>query len=221
MEINSLDNKLSSFFRCLWLKNVLVTNSSHEILEHCSDEGMYLYLLQAFNDLMSIEEPFMHLDPEFIDKISNVVNEYRFKFKESSFDLSNNVITTLNLLKCVPEDRKVYFALNYRSFQEEARGRMFETLQDFLNYNANDFFVFLNILGDDQLSIEKESLFSSCRYFSEVCPEIFIEDELYDNAVGLLEQAKEGVFLKRFSKDYSGACDAEEKIKLIRAKKDN
>ena len=54
-----------------------------------------------------------------------------------------------------------------------------------------------------------------------MCPEIFIEDELYDNAVGLLGQTKKGILLKSFSKNYSDACDAEEKIRLIRAKKDN
>lgn len=219
MKIDKYDENVITFINSLWLKNILVTKTESDIIEMCKDEEIFLSLLIAFRDLMQVEQAFMHLDDSFTSKLEEVIYHYRFLYKDSSWDMVNDAIGVLNLLNSVPSNRSIYYAFEYRSYQEDVRKENYCSLDQFLNQNASDIIVFYNTLAGGNLVVSREQLVASYQYFSEVCPEMFLNDEFYANAQHLLHQAKDVPLYQKVSKEYRDVIDVDKKITLIKSRR--
>lgn len=113
----------------LYLKNYLATLSSEELCEFASDFNFFQSFLGDSKALFKEEPVFLLLDSSFLEKISDVVNCYRFQFSGKLVsELSNEIIENINSLLLVSDYIKRSRVSNYLLFQEEYRNEKFVLL---------------------------------------------------------------------------------------------
>ncbi len=91
----------------LLIRSTLVNSTSQEIIENTDDKAIFSYLVHAISSLMQ-QEDFLLVDPSFPEKVSDLIQFYRFDYNQEK-DLNsemNYIIGRLSDYKKMSFNRK-------------------------------------------------------------------------------------------------------------------
>ena len=90
---------LEDFINMLQLKCSLYYYTIDDFMELCKNEKQYATFLDSSLLLAEYDEGFLRLDSEFPETISQVIEEYRFTYTDSSYvPVVNDIICRLNAI---------------------------------------------------------------------------------------------------------------------------
>ena len=105
----------------LWIRNVLIAVDTKELVESIVGKEEYMVVVKCISSLMQNED-FLLAYPEAQNKVSDIVQTYRFKYNDKEiFDDINYIIGRLNDYKNMPNERKNYLVNQF--YVQEATNR--------------------------------------------------------------------------------------------------
>ena len=216
-----MDNKkldITDFKNMLLVKNQLVYRTLEELEAFCEDEKKYATFLDSVALLINHDEGFFRLDESFALKISEIIDKYRFVFRDSDYlATANDIICQLNLVKGDSELTRTSKLEHYLLWHENARMVDFDTHEDLIITVADDAFVYHMMETGEKKNISPVIVYSSLNYFAMVCPEVFEQKEFYQQSMDYLNARRQNIIFRRAEKTYV----SEVKENIQKVKKDS
>lgn len=203
------------FLNLLQLKCSLYYYNVDDFIELCKDEKQYATFLDSALLLTEYDEGFLRLDSEFLEKISRVIEEYRFIYTDSSYNPGvNDMICRLNVIKSDSSKLADAKMEHYLCWQEDSRDVYFTDLDDFISTMADDYFVYQKFLSGYDQKISDVTIYSSLNYFAAMCPQVFLDSNFYQSSMDYLDgQANRHLIRKNHKMAAIRARDNIQKIK--------
>lgn len=187
---------LEDFLNMLQLKSLLYYFEEEDFLDLCKDEKQYATFIDSSLLLIEYDAGFLRLDSKFSQYIFNVIEEYRFQYRDSSYvPVVNALIGELNIINSETEIVQDAKKEHYLNWQEDIRDVYFKDSEDFLNTIIDDYFVYLKFQSNYGKRISNVSIYSSLNYFSAMCPSIFKDSTFYRNSIDYLEHQESRVMI--------------------------
>lgn len=185
---NKLPIPVDDFIDLLLIRNQLVYRSLEEIDEICQIEEQYGALIDSIAILLESDTGFLYLEESAIPKIEGIIDKYRFHFTNLDYTrVVNDIIGGINIIKSEGEQEVNSRLEHYLCWHENVRKVTFRSEEDFIITLADDAIVYHMFSSGEPIAIPSIIIYSSLNYFSEMCPEIFMNSILYDNAMQYLD----------------------------------
>lgn len=199
------------------IKNNLILLDSDTLIEKCNSKKTFKFFIDSINKLLDTESSFLLLDEAYIDKIQEVVNMYRFSFRDKEYvSILNGVICKINEVKNYPDSLVEAMKDSYIETQSELRKFSFPSLETFMMSLSYDAVCILAFREQSEELITEETLFyCSSNYFINTIPEIY-DDEYTNNLTDKIinKRLSRFSFLERNVKAF--AKDTKESIEKIK-----
>lgn len=188
----------------MYLKNNLVMMTSDDLIDACQTPDYCQFFLHNLLLLIEEEPGFLLSGEEMEDSFDNVlakadkvVNSVRFQYqKDSLYEMFNDAIIQLNMLKSMSDFQRLSRQLHYLSYQEDCRCKKFYSTSELLRANANDIFVY-KTFQDGHPYLPHDELVSGLYYFSYCYPEMFQSEDFYQNSQAFLLGQEQVPFYKK------------------------
>lgn len=208
MEEKLEENELIYDFVCMiCLKNQLLEYPLEKLLDAYGDYDNFILFLESALLLMNNDSAFLLFSCEALQKVSAVVENYRFTYRDSEItNMCNEIIVYLNTISNYSEKLSNSLMEEYLNYQEDCRKISILDCNILLDALSNDALVYSAFVNNDLQVLEgREALnISSINYFLEVCPELFENDDFYKITLEELEKlAVKGWPFNRVNRIYS------------------
>lgn len=163
----------NDFKNLLVLKNQLITLNQDELKDIYQDYSNYLLVLDTIAVLISIDIGFLVLNDNYIDKIEKIIQYHRFDVDASVFDIINDMIQYLNIIKNYSLKHKSLLKKSYCAYQEDIRKVNNTDINTLIRLMAHDAYLLVALEEEDMNIVYDDQCFlSSLNYFIENAPEI-------------------------------------------------
>ena len=99
---------IQEIYDCLLTRAFFINNDDEEIIDSIDSKEAFVYLLERVSKVMQ-QEDFFLIKKEYQDKLSLVIQEFRFKYNDASINEDiNYIIGRLNDYKSMSDNRKEY-----------------------------------------------------------------------------------------------------------------
>lgn len=196
-----MTNKKDKFINTIYLKNQLVNLDQKELQELYKKDDEYYKFIETVDEMNQVDNCFLLLDDEFIEKVGTVLTSKRFEITDERYiNLINKILTHLNIAKNYPYNVKLAKLDKYFEEQEEIRQLNFNDLSDYINTIAYDAVVYQKLLEGNLEDVDETLLFGSANYFLEFIPKLY-EDENNRSLIQqkLIDITKKGKGIRHFS----------------------
>lgn len=166
----------------LLTRSLLVNSSSDEIVESINNKDEFAYLLNNISSLIE-EEDFLIVDTDMQDKVSDLIQKYRFEYNKDKElnETMNYIIGRLHNYKIMDDERKKYIVNNWIETEIKNRElpRQLHNIHDIFYFISLDCSYFMGIMSLATMEIK-----SVCEYSSLInliinkYPEAFEEDKM-------------------------------------------
>ena len=206
---------LEDFINMLQLKCSLYYYTIDDFMELCKNEKQYATFLDSSLLLAEYDEGFLRLDSEFPETISQVIEEYRFTYTDSSYvPVVNDIICRLNAIDFGSQVETNAKKEHYLNGQEDVRDVVFVDSEEFISTVVDDYFVYEKFLSKYDEKLADITIYSSLNYFIGMCPDVFLDSNFYQNSMGYLEhQANRFLVRKGYKECILKTKDTIQKIK--------
>lgn len=176
-----MDEKYSirDFKNVIILKKQLITLDLDQLKEIYQDFDSYLVFLDTIAVMSNVDSAFLLLHDDFIPKIESIIQCHRFDVDSDTWNLVNDAIQYLNLVKNYTPDYKKLLIGGYRAYQEDVRGKKVKDIDELLLLLAGDAYLVVGMEEKDiDVASDDDYFMSSLNYFIETCPEILEEEDM-------------------------------------------
>lgn len=166
----------------LLTRSLLVNSSSDEIVESINNKEEFTYLLNNISSLIE-EEDFLIVDTDMQDKVSDLIQKYRFEYNKDKEvnETMNYIIGRLHNYKTMDDERKKYIVNNWIETEIKNRElpKQLHNIHDIFYFISLDCSYFMGIMSLSRMEIK-----SVCEYSSLInliinkYPEAFEEDKM-------------------------------------------
>ncbi len=191
-----------SFMNSCVFKNLILANDYKSLKENIdtANDPLELLLILTENELEN-DELFFYVDTDdTIEKLEFLFMDYRDTNRKDQIDRINDIITRFNQIEHQsPEEKQLNYYL-YISMHEALRQIKITTTQGLKNLLQNDIIYISSLKEHKNDDYVNDAVFSQTEYFIDRCPQIFQDEEIYENTLLKLREnaATTGVFKKRY-----------------------
>lgn len=212
-----MDYNKEEFIRLLGYKSNIIRDNKTTLIEKYNSKELYKQFLVDTLRVLEVEKPFFLLDDSYKDKVLDVINVYRFMFKDKELlALANEIISEINGLNFTPETENDIID-EFICGHEDIRELEFTDLNDFINTIAQDIDVFLALVAGDLSMIDDVMFIGTTNYLLAAQPEIYQD-------INILEVSKQrAIEIKTKSKlkDYKTKQGAIRTLSYLQESKKN
>ncbi len=169
-----MDYNKEEFIRLLGYKSNVIRDNKTTLIEKYNSKELYKQFLIDTLRILEVEKPFFLLDDSYRDKVLDVINFYRFTFKDKElFSLANEIISEMNGLSMFTPETENDIIDEFICGHEDIRELEFINLNDFINTLAQDIDVYLALMSGDLSIIEDVMFIGTTNYFLAAQPDIY------------------------------------------------
>ena len=169
-----MDYNKEEFIRLLGYKSNVIRDNKTTLIEKYNSKELYKQFLIDTLRILEVEKPFFLLDDSYRDKVLDVINFYRFTFKDKElFSLANEIISEMNGLSMFTPETENDIIDEFICGHEDIRELEFIDLSDFINTLAQDIDVYLALMSGDLSIIEDVMFIGTTNYFLAAQPGIY------------------------------------------------
>lgn len=169
-----MDYNKEEFIRLLGYKSNVIRDNKTTLIEKYNSKELYKQFLIDTLRILEVEKPFFLLDDSYRDKVLDVINFYRFTFKDKElFSLANEIISEMNGLSMFTPETENDIIDEFICGHEDIRELEFIDLNDFINTLAQDIDVYLALMSGDLSIIEDVMFIGTTNYFLAAQPDIY------------------------------------------------
>ena len=216
-QLTKIIKNKEEFIRLLGYKSNIIRDNKTTLIEKYNSKELYKQFLVDTLRVLEVEKPFFLLDDSYKDKVLDVINVYRFMFKDKELlALANKIISEINGLNFTPETENDIID-EFICGHEDIRELEFTDLNDFINTIAQDIDVFLALVAGDLSMIDDVMFIGTTNYFLAAQPEIYQD-------INILEVSKQrAIEIKNKSKlkDYKTKQGAIRTLSYLQESKKN
>ena len=210
-----MTKELLNYRWMLFLKNQLLTIDFAELLEFYSEYDNYVALIETLTFFQEKDIGFFMINTSMVDDVMRLLNIYRFTDKgKPYFDVINGQINTFNelLSNCKDEgvtDTAIYFSIITNQVKRE---KEYSNIKEFIMDLANDFCVFEELYTNRFYGTSTETFVGSVNYFLRDFPQMFMDENIYNNCLDRFKKIKESSSATKKQKN----CVEKVKEKLLK-----
>lgn len=195
---------LEDFQDVICLRNQLLNAPLQTLMDEYQDYNQYVTFINSVITFSNIDSGFLLFDDNLIDKISRIIQIYRFENPPQDVrDAINSIILYLNRVKAYPKEYKELLKSGYREYQEDTRKVSFETDADMLYSLGYDGIVLMALQQEQYEDLQVDMFLASINYFLETMPELFQVDRVRKRVleeVGKLDSWSSPKMIRQFAK---------------------
>lgn len=164
---------MTDYKNLLVLKNQLITLSHDELKDIYQDKSNYILVLDTITVLLSVDCGFLFLQDDCICKIEEIIQYHRFDVDASVFDIINDMVQYLNIIKNYSLKHKNLLKMSYCAYQEDIRKVNNTDMSTLLRLIAHDAYLLVALEEEDMNIVYDDQCFlSSLNYFIEIIPDL-------------------------------------------------
>lgn len=177
-----MDYSKEEFIQLLEYKKNVMTLSKDELRKRYSSQEEYALFLEQTLRVLENECVIYLLDDSIKDKVYDIVNHFRFIYRDPNLNKqSNEIIGQLNGLSTMTNERENAVIDEYICMHEDIRLLEFDTLEDFVTTISKDYDTYVGLKTNDTSLVDDVSFLGAVTFFIAVDLDI-MTPEMYQTA---------------------------------------
>ena len=161
-----MDYSKEEFIELLEYKKNIMTLTRDELRKIYSSKEKYALFIAQTLRVLDNECVIYLLDDDIKDKVYDLINHYRFIYRDTELNSkSNEIIGMLNGLNSMTPERENAVIDEYICMHEDLRLLEFDTLEDFATTIAKDYDVYVGLKAGDTALVDDVSFLGAVTFF--------------------------------------------------------